>query len=142
MTSNGLSTRIAHVIEDLHGNNHVPQSVVNALVLEAIVWNSEQVTISIRGITAHSEKHHSLEARRAKCITQRDQERDKLDERLEKIEDVLYFPWRNPGKFFSGAAIAFVALSAWFISGARFAILEMFNAPDWLIGIFNPGMLP
>jgi len=142
MANDGLSTRIAHVIEDLHGDNHVSQSVVNALVLEAMVWNGEQIVILRKQTFAHSEEHHDIEARYQARSIQRDKERDELEKRLGKIEGVVYFPRRSPGKFLGGAAIIFVALSTWFVSGARLAILEMFNAPDWLINIFNPGVLP
>lgn len=142
MANNGLSTRIARVIEDLHGDNHVSQSLVNALVLEAMVWNGEQITILIRDTTAHGEEHYAIDARHTKRSVQRDKERDELEKRLGKIENVVYFPRRSPGKFLGGASIIFVALSAWFVAGARLAILEMFNAPDWLINMFNPGAVP
>ena len=141
MRDNGLSRRIAETIEELQGQNNVPQSVVNVLILEVAVHNSEQIGDIAESITEHGEEHHDIELAHTQRQNQRNTERKELDARLKKVERILYFPSKYPGRSFSILMASLIVLSAWFLSGTRLLILQAVNAPDWLISFLNPGAI-
>lgn len=137
-----LQKRVSKTIEELQDKNNVPQSAVNLLMLELMTGNTDAITCLDEKVTKHLEEHSELTLAQIEAKHCEDEINDEINRRLEKIEKVVFFPVKNPGKFGSIVFSILIVLSAWFLSGTRLLILEAMNAPDWLINFLNPPGLP
>jgi len=137
--TNGIVERIKRVLESHEVDD---QSLINALILEGIASNSKQ----LQKIRDETKGHNQVHLKISEEHTRRQQEIEKvhnsIDERLERIENVVYFPSRHPKRFTAMVFGLLFLLNMWFISGFRELLLQMMNAPDWLIDLLVPGAMP
>lgn len=137
--TNGIVERIKRVLES---HDIDDQSLINSLILEGIASNSKQLA----KIREETKGHNDVHLKISEEHTQRQQEitkvHDSVDERLKNIENVVYFPSRHPKRFTAMVFGLLFLLNLWFISGFRELLLQMMNAPDWLIDLLVPGAVP
>jgi hypothetical protein len=137
--TNGIVERIKRVLESHEVDD---QSLINALILEGIASNSKQ----LQKIRDETRGHNQVHLKISEEQTRRQQEitkvHDSVGERLEHIENVVYFPSRHPKRFTAMVFGLLFLLNLWFISGFRELLLQMMNAPDWLIDLLVPGAVP
>lgn len=136
---NGIVARIKRVLDS---HDIEDQNLINALILEALASNSQQLDNIRKNSKLHTDVHskigeeHSFRQKEVEKV-----HRDMTD-RLKSIEKIVYFPSQHPKKFSAMLLTGLFLLNLWFISGFREMFLRMVNAPDWLIQFLVPGALP
>lgn len=136
---NGIVARIKRVLDS---HDVEDQALINALILEALASNSQQLENIRTNAIKHTEVHSKISEEHSLRMRDWSEAQRKLDERLEKIEKVIYFPSQHPKKFIVILLGVLFLLNLWFISGFREMFLQMLNAPDWLIEFLVPGAVP
>jgi hypothetical protein len=136
---NGIVSRIKRVLDS---HDVEDQGLINALILEALASNSQQLD----RIRSDAKEHNGVHLKISEEHTERQTELNKVlreqSERLDDLEKVINFPSRHPRRFIGVLLGVLFLLNLWFISGFREMFLRMLNAPDWLITFLVPGSLP
>ena len=133
---NGLVTRIKRVLET---HDVEDQALINALILEALASNSQQLDNIRVEAREHSQVHSKISEEHTLRLKEWEATNRKLNDRLDKVEKIVYFPSQHPKRFTGILLGVLFLLNLWFISGFRELFLNMLNAPDWLISFLVPG---
>lgn len=136
---NGIVSRIKRVLDS---HEIKDQEIINALILEALASNSQQLDNIRSDAKLHNQVHSKIQEEHASRMKAWDETQRKMGDRLDNLEKVIYFPSQHPKRFVSVLLSVLFLLNLWFISGFREMFLRMLNAPDWLIGFLVPGSIP
>jgi hypothetical protein len=136
---NGIVARIKRVLDS---HDVEDQALINALILEALASNSQQLDNIRKDARLHADVHSKIGEEHSSRMEEWQEAQRKLNNRLDAIETIVFFPSRHPKRAVGVLLGVLFLLNLWFISGFREMFLRMLNAPDWLIQFLVPGAMP